>query len=35
MFCAWYQAAAMLKADEITKEEYDPWRYRYPEFNAT
>ena len=25
----------MLKAGEITQEEYDRWRYRYPEFNNT
>ena len=23
----------MLKAGEITQEEYDRWRYRYPEFD--
>ena len=27
--------AAMLKAGEITQEEYDRWRYRYPEFDTT
>ena len=27
MLCAWRQAAAMLKAGEITQEEYDRWRY--------
>ena len=32
MLCAWRQAAAMLKAGEITQEEYDRWRYHYPEF---
>ena len=25
----------MLKAGEITQEEYDRWRYRYPEFDNT
>lgn len=35
MLCAWRQAAAMLKAGEITQEEYDSWRYRYPEFDTT
>lgn len=35
MLCAWRQAAAMLKAGEITQEEYDRWRYRYPEFDNT
>ena len=33
MLCAWRQAAAMLKAGEITQEDYDRWRYRYPEFS--
>ena len=35
MLCAWRQAAAMLKAGEITQEEYDRWRYRYPEYDTT
>ena len=35
MLCAWRQAAAMLKAGEITQEEYDRWRYCYPEFDTT
>ena len=35
MLCAWRQAAAMLKAGEITQEEYDRWRYHYPEFGTT
>lgn len=35
MLCSWRQAAAMLKACEITQEEYDRWRYRYPEFDTT
>ena len=35
MLGAWHQAAAMLKAGEITQEEYDRWRYRYPEFDTT
>ena len=35
MLCAWRQAAAMLKSGEITQEEYDRWRYRYPEFDTT
>ena len=34
MLCSWRQAAAMLKAGEITQEEYDRWRYRYPEFDT-
>ena len=35
MLCSWEQAAAMLKAEEITQEEYDRWRYRYPEFDTS
>ncbi|MCD8373602.1 MAG: helix-turn-helix domain-containing protein [Oscillospiraceae bacterium] len=35
MLCAWRQTASMLKAGEITKEEYDRWRYRYPELDTT
>lgn len=35
MLCDWRQAAAKLKAGEITQEEYDRWRYRYPEFDTT
>ena len=27
--------AAKLKAGEITKEEYDRWRYRYPELDTS
>jgi len=33
MLCSWRQAAAMLKAGEISQEDYDQWRYRYPEFS--
>ena len=35
MLCAWNRAAAKLKAGETTQEEYDRWRYRYPEFDTT
>lgn len=35
MFMAWNEQAAKLKSGEITKEEYDQWRYRYPEFDTT
>ena len=35
MLCAWHQAAAMLKAGEISQEDYNRWRYRYPEFDTT
>ena len=35
MLCAWRMAASMLKTGEITKEEYDRWRYHYPEFDKS
>ena len=35
MLAAWGAVAAKLKAGEITQEEYDRWRYRYPEFDTT
>lgn len=35
MLCSWRQATAMLKAGEITQEEYDRWRYRYPEYDTS
>ena len=34
MLCSWRQAATMLKAGEISQEDYDRWRYRYPEFDT-
>ena len=33
MLCSWQQAAAKLEAGEIFHEEYDRWRYQYPEFD--
>ena len=35
MLCAWGEQAANLKSGAITKEDYDRWRYRYPEFDTT
>ena len=35
MLTAWREQAAKLEAGEITKEEYDRWRYHYPEFDTT
>ena len=32
---AWREQAAKLESGEITREEYDRWRYRYPEFDTT
>ena len=31
IFSAWQEQAEKLKNGEITKEEYDNWRYNYPE----
>ena len=35
MLWAWREQAAKLEAGEITREEYDRWRYRYPEYDTT
>ena len=35
MLCTWRQVAAMLQAGEISREDYDRWRYYYPEFDST
>ena len=35
MLRSWQQAAAMLEAGEISKEDYDKWRYHYPKFDST
>ncbi len=35
MLLAWREQAANLEAGEITKEEYDQWRYRFPELDET
>lgn len=32
---AWREQAAKLEAGEITQEDYDKWRYRYPELDTT
>ena len=34
LFSTWQQEAEKLQAGEITKEEYDAWRYTYPELEA-
>lgn len=34
MLSAWQEQAAKLKAEEISKEEYDQWRYNYPKFDT-
>ena len=35
MLAAWGEVAAKLKAGEITKEEYNRWRYCYPEYDTS
>lgn len=35
MLHAWLEQAKKLEAGEITKEKYDQWRYRYPEFDIS
>ncbi len=35
MLHAWGEQAAKLQSGEISKEDYDCWRYRYPEFDIT
>ena len=32
---AWQEQSAKLQAGEITKEDYDRWRYHYPDFDDT
>lgn len=33
-FRTWLQEAKKLKGGEITKDQYDDWRYKYPELNT-
>mgnify|MGYP004460468085 CR=1 FL=1 len=35
MFSAWQEQSEKLKNGEITKEEYDQWRYNYPQYDTT
>ena len=35
MLCSWREQAAKLEAGEISKEDYDKWRYHYPEFDKS
>ena len=35
MLCAWKEQADKLSSNEISKEEYDNWRYHYPKFDTT
>ena len=35
MLDAWRQQAVRLEVGEVTKDEYDKWRYRYPDVDTT
>lgn len=35
MLSAWLEQAKKLEAGEITKEEYDKWRYNYPKYDTS
>ncbi len=35
MLSAWLEQAKKLEAGEITKEDYDQWRYKYPELDIS
>ena len=35
MFHAWQEQSAKLERGEISKEEYDQWRYKYPELDTS
>ncbi len=35
MLSAWVEQAKKLKAEEITQEEYDQWRYYYPKYDTS
>lgn len=35
MLTAWQEQAVKLSAEEISREEYDQWRYNFPKFDTT
>ena len=35
MLCSWREIAAKLESGEITKEQYDAWRYHYPRLDTS
>ncbi len=35
MLCAWKEQADKLSSEEISREEYDRWRYHYPKYDTT
>ena len=35
MLCSWQEQAAKLETGEISKEDYDKWRYHYPDLDTS
>ena len=35
MFSTWQEQSEKFKNGEITKKEYDQWRYNYPQYDTT
>ena len=35
MLCSWHDVAAKLESGEITREQYDAWRYQYPRLDTS
>ncbi|MCI8352015.1 MAG: transcriptional regulator, partial [Oscillospiraceae bacterium] len=35
ILCAWKEQADKLSSEEISRKEYDNWRYHYPQFDTT
>ena len=35
MLCAWLKQSKRLESGEISKEEYDEWRYKYPKLDKS
>lgn len=35
MLCGWKEQADKLSSEEISREEYDRWRYNYPKYDTT
>lgn len=35
MLCAWKEQTDKLSSEEISREEYDRWRYHYPKYDTT
>lgn len=35
MLCSWKERTDKLSSEEISREDYDQWRYNYPKFDTT